>query len=1130
MIAQFAANNFRLLPAPPARTVGLLWSPARKSGLAMALMCCTAAWLSIAGSALGQLPSVPSADPDAVEAGEREESPAGPDGKIDSKPERRESAVPKKKREKTPRERIREIPLRPEYIPALAKGMRNVLVTDEVADVMVRIGTPAIPALVEIVKEEDNGVVDLEAVHALGRLGPAARPAIPALIDALKVKQPKVVAGIVDALADIGDAAIEPLMAGLNDRSTPGRYNCARALAKFGPRAAAAVPRLTELASNRREDRTVRFWAVAALGEIGPAAQSSIPVLIDALGNFDRRDRYIVARTLGRMGPAAGGAVDELMRIFKGSDGLYNIEAADTALASIGAPAMPALFELVRQDDNRRLRLTAEETLARIGTRGLEQFVDALQDRDPAVREVAADILVQIGEPAAPRLFPLLRHQHERLRRDAALILSDIPAAAPAAVPVLIDLLQSDAYELRTEAAEALARIGPGAEAAIDPLIEALQPVASDPLLAQLDQQQQQRYRRLIATALVSIGQPAVAPLAQAFLSPHQPVRHSCSLALGRMSQEEPKALEALVALVANEEHAEVSKLALEALKVAPPDDREMAKLGPGAIPSLLIMLSQGEPEVQLAAANALVHLGEKSIPGLTLLLRSKDLRTRDLSVMALGGLGLKAVQTSPHIFQSLDIERELMKSDDHPSQEWYKYMGRVADTLYKFGRPAIPVSIRALEINNPSVQIVAASALAQHGYRAKDAVRNLIGLLAEKDYRVRLAAVHTLGEIGRNATEAVPALLASIRQKDAAFFKDDVPQGAWTGYRFAVVRTLSKIDDPATPALLRALLGEDDEEVHQYLVAALLSIEPEDEDFAAVGQQELPELLRLLKSDDIRVRSLAIDAIGAFGPDAADLTGDLLQAAALLSDEERADRNLRDYVTEYPRRLVEAINKLGEGAVPTIAAAWEHEDARIRDVARAAMRRIAPEPEVLLRLTDYREAILKDAMLQPGLSIGKHAAEALVLQGTASVPLLTELAQHENFAVSQEAHAALAKLYEEAALPLTKMLSSDDRALRIIAARALGGRGPSRRGYIPVSVVLPALEEALGDEERMVRRYAARSMLWLDPQQAKRLGAEDVIRKLEAKKDPLERAKQRLREERQEKSARAAGEEGSRR
>jgi len=1015
---------------------------------------------------------------------------------------------------------LSELAPRPENLPLLAKAIQHTALADEAADVMVKIGPPAIPVLLEALKET-NGVVDAEAARALARMGAKAEPAIPILIVAMKRKNLKMVAVIIETLEKIGDASIPKLIEGLRDPEPRGREMCARALANFGPRAHEAVPRLVALLHNTKEDRMVRFWAAAALGEMGGHAVPAIPYLIEALDTMEVRDRSIVARSLGRMGPHAKPAIPRLVRMIKAREGAYNVDAAARALASIGPPAVPVLLELAGQDENRRLKNLALESLRQVGIAGVPRFVEVLTGNDRELRREIGQILVEIGEPAAPHLFPLLTHRNPRVRQEVAYLLSEIPAAAVAAVPVLIEHLQHSDPERRFEAVARLATIGPEAAVAIAPLIEALEIDPQDKALAGLPPERQRRYLLQIAQALVAIGEPAVPDVSQALLSDSKDVRDFCSLALAHLAQENATALEALVAISMNEEHPRAADQVVWALSRMPPKGRDLADLGSGAVPGLLKMLSEGEERLRESAGEGLAIIGRPAIPGLLKILFSDQLEMRTRAVTVLGLIGSRAADTSPYVYQALDIERELMKSEDHPTDEFKTFVSRVAETVYRFGYAAIPVSIKALEIDNPTVQTVAGLALAQHGYRAKDAVRNLMDALQVKDYRVRFAAAQALGAIGSPASGAVPSLIESIREEDEGFSIRRAPEHAWEAYRSTVVRTLQLIGDDGALIVLRTLIDEKpDSEIRDHLVAALLLIEADEDVYAELEKERWPDLIELLEDEDMPTRLVAIDAVSSLGEEAEHTIPDLLNAAAKRTDDDLDEDELRRLANQYPRRLVDALARFGDAATPVLYEAWEHENEDIRDTARDALRRIAPQPETILAMPESGLPLMIDAFDRPQTRFGKNAAEAIVMLGPEAIPTLIDLYGSDRFAVQQAAVMALSRLYENGALELTKMLEDSDPNLRALAARALGGPRPAPRGYIPVSVVVPALKKAMEDESKPVRRYAARSLQWLDPKAAEAAGAAEVIRKLEVKPDPLERLKQRLREERAQREA----------
>ncbi len=171
--------------------------------------------------------------------------------------------------------------------------------------VIQRIGPPAIPLLVELLRHESdsirrgaiNELIDLaphtesiqgafrralrdedpmvagDAARALGALGRRARPSVGALANTLSHEDPYVRVYAAEALASIGSnaaSAANALGEALGDPIPGVRWAACEALASIGPAAQSAVPRLIEALND--EFLYVRIFAAGALGNIGPKA------------------------------------------------------------------------------------------------------------------------------------------------------------------------------------------------------------------------------------------------------------------------------------------------------------------------------------------------------------------------------------------------------------------------------------------------------------------------------------------------------------------------------------------------------------------------------------------------------------------------------------------------------------------------------------------------------------------------------------------------------------------------------------------------------------------------------------------------------------------------------------------
>jgi HEAT repeat protein len=194
---------------------------------------------------------------------------------------------------------------------------------------------PAVPALIRALWDQDNGVRD-KAAEALGRIGPAARAAVPALIVALKTPgdDDAAYSSTAEALGLIGPAAKEAAPFLKEKLQHPDGYvRVCAALALWhieDSRAGLAAARAA------LEDRSCRARAVAAevLWRMEKHPQA-VPTLIRLLeedeGEMTNNAQYMAARALGRIGPAARAAVPKLRRLLNDKE----LELRQTVAAAL---------------------------------------------------------------------------------------------------------------------------------------------------------------------------------------------------------------------------------------------------------------------------------------------------------------------------------------------------------------------------------------------------------------------------------------------------------------------------------------------------------------------------------------------------------------------------------------------------------------------------------------------------------------------------------------------------------------------------------------------------------------------------------------------------------------------------
>ena len=90
-------------------------------------------------------------------------------------------------------------------------------------------------------------------------------------------------------------------------------------------------------------------------------------------------------------------------------------------------------------------------------------------------RRIAFGRLAEIGAPAVPALVDLMRRNGAPVRGNAFNALANLGPRAASAVPELLEMLHGDDHELRHHAAWLLGTIGPAAESAVPSLTPLLQ-------------------------------------------------------------------------------------------------------------------------------------------------------------------------------------------------------------------------------------------------------------------------------------------------------------------------------------------------------------------------------------------------------------------------------------------------------------------------------------------------------------------------------------------------------------------------------------------------------------------------------------------------------------------------------
>ena len=274
------------------------------------------------------------------------------------------------------------------------------------------------------------------AAYVLGTLGPQAAEAVPALHAVLEVKPgsyeyTRCMAAW--ALGRIGSAA-EPEIPFLIEtmRATTlvsVRRSTAEALGNFGPAAKAAVSGLVKMLGN--EDEIVRVNAAVALWKINHHPKA-LPALLEMSRHAEAAQAYPAAVALGQMEEEADVVAPALIEALHSPSADVR-RAASRSLGQLGKAAFPSLGK-----------------------------ARALKDKDPEARRLVIEALSWMGPIAVPALIAALKDESPPVRRSAARALGNLGAEAKTALAALEAAASDRQEEVRTAAAKALQQIRGG--------------------------------------------------------------------------------------------------------------------------------------------------------------------------------------------------------------------------------------------------------------------------------------------------------------------------------------------------------------------------------------------------------------------------------------------------------------------------------------------------------------------------------------------------------------------------------------------------------------------------------------------------------------------------------------------
>lgn len=251
----------------------------------------------------------------------------------------------------------------PGLVAALASPRERVRQAAAIA--LGRIGPAAKPAeaaLLAALQDKDGDVREM-AAQALGRTGADPATAVPALASRLWLPQPYVCGRVAETLAGLGADAVPELVRALAGADVEARRCASIALGRLGGKAREAVPAL--VGALRESDGNARWNAAIALGEIGEGAREAAPALLEVLSDRDEDVRWGAEWAIERVDPGALARAAEWEAVTAAVERLVpalmtelHVPGVSVALVRKGELAWSRSFGVV--DAGRSERVTAE--------------------------------------------------------------------------------------------------------------------------------------------------------------------------------------------------------------------------------------------------------------------------------------------------------------------------------------------------------------------------------------------------------------------------------------------------------------------------------------------------------------------------------------------------------------------------------------------------------------------------------------------------------------------------------------------------------------------------------------------------------------------------------------------------
>ncbi|MSU62462.1 MAG: hypothetical protein EXS31_08705 [Pedosphaera sp.] len=447
------------------------------------------------------------------------------------------------------------------------------------------------------------------------------------------------------------------------------------------------------------------------------------------------------------------------------------------------------------------------------------------------------------------------------------------------------------------------------------------------------------------------------------------------------------------------------------------------------ALPELIKALDDSQQQVWLGAVVALAQIGPDAKDSISALLRGLN-RTAQRegrqvwyrSSFALGRIGVAAV---PALIDSLKSSEALVRAGAAQALGW---IGTDAG-------PALPLLAPLLNDSDEQVRQLSGEALARIG---SESVPHLLAFLSSSESRLREESARSLSHFGSAAAEHAPRVLAQLGAET---------DGTARARQIECLSSFSSTEPQFVQLTIDGLIGSDDN-VRHAAVNALVRFDS--------ARVTVPEMKKLLASEDPTKRERAASVLERLGPKARDAMAELIQEARRSVSARSASAR--------------ALTTIGASALPPLLLAAEGE----------SIESIGSEHWIVRALADMGPENVEElaaALARPGAAVRLAALEVLLQLGkeaSAATTAVTALLKAEPPRVRARALVTLLATTRQTSILLPHIqaaMRDADAGVRVAATAAVAELGSAGEPCVPFLI------DALRDFDRSVRLNGAKAL-----------------------------------------------------